>query len=501
MSETSSLEATVREFQTGNRSAFESLVNRYQDFVISVAYSLIGDLGRSEDVAQQAFVTAWQKQGELKEPSRFGGWIRSITRNLARNEQRKTQRQNTLQTDNTADASLQSDEPGPLETSIASEQSKWLWTVLEEIPEHYREPMVMYYRESQPVAKIAELLDLSQDTVKQRLARGRKALREEIANVVEESLGEQKASPSFAVGVLTAISSTLAGQASGGAAATGSGAIAATTGASTASTTGWAASAVAGGLGGLFGVLIGIGGAVYGSKKSLDSATSKPEKEFMWKMIVGSSLLVVLMLAWMLGTSFLFPALYKSAIAQGIVWTVYSITLVWLVIWGNARIQEIKKVHGTETERKGIAVEEAKPVSFAGMCANMIGSAFGCWFWLILLAGLSKAWILMTISLLLFASLTATGCLLARNATTVIRQLTLTGQFALATTTAVAIVVLTGWSAIELVAGQFANGYVSGWLLALMIIGIGIAISQLLFWRARRFEESLAMKQSAREQD
>lgn len=473
----SELENTVREFQSGNQSAFAQLVKRYQGFVISVAYSLIGDIGRSEDVAQQAFVTAWEKQEELKDASRFGGWIRSITRNLARNERRKSVRQNVDTIDAGESEQLSVDEPTPLERTIANEQSEWLWSVLEQIPENYREPMVLYYRDGQPVAQIAAMLEISEDTAKQRLSRGRKAMRDEIALAVEKSLGQQRSSPAFAVGVLSAIGSSAASKATG----------TVVSGGISAATTGWSMSAILGSLGGLIGAGIGIGGAVYGSRKSLQSATSEQERKLMWKIIGWSIALVSAITFWQLGGAFLFPTIAHHPVAIGIVWSVYAITLVWMIVWGNQRIREIKKVHGTEEERKGEKPTEDKPISFTGMCSNMIGAAFGCWFWLILLAGFAKAWFLMAIAITLFATSSTMGCMLARTRIELVDQLKLTGRFALVTTTLVTVTMLVGWFALEKTVPQFADGHdISPWLLAIFIMAIGIAVSQLNFWRAKK---------------
>ena len=49
----------VKKFQTGDRDEFTELVGRYQNYLCSIAYSWTGDMGRSEDLAQQTFLTAW----------------------------------------------------------------------------------------------------------------------------------------------------------------------------------------------------------------------------------------------------------------------------------------------------------------------------------------------------------------------------------------------------------------------------------------------------------
>lgn len=471
----SDLETTVRQFQSGNRSAFENLVKRYQDFVISVAYSLIGDFGRSEDVAQQAFVVAWQKQDELKDVSRFGGWLRSITRNLARNEKRKTGRHQVADDAHADSFDIPDRQPSPLEHTITNEQTQWLWEVLKQIPEIYREPLVLYYRHDHSISQIAVMLEITEDTAKQRLSRGRKALREEVAATVEKSLAGQKSNPSFALGVLVAISASGAGKAGGSIVTTGIGAAATT----------WSLPAIVGSLGGLFGAGIGVGGAVYGSRKSLESATSQQERKFIWKMIVWTTILVGLITFWQLAGAFWFPELVRHPLLQGAVWSVYAIVLVTMITWGNRRIQQIKKRHGTPQEKTQTNSHMGKPISYFGLCSNLAGTAFGCWLWLILLAGISHAWLLMAAAIAFFLTTTATVCVIAKARTGLIEQMKLTAHFALVTTVLVALTVLIGWSSIQQKAELFANRFISVWLIALFILLMGIAISQLIFWRIR----------------
>src|SRR5450432_1765322 len=68
----------VKAAQTGNREAFSRLVARFQGMVVGYAFSWVGDL--AEDVAQDAFVEAFLRLHQLREPSAFPGWLRRIVR-------------------------------------------------------------------------------------------------------------------------------------------------------------------------------------------------------------------------------------------------------------------------------------------------------------------------------------------------------------------------------------------------------------------------------------
>src|SRR5215475_11987802 len=65
----------------GDRDAFSRIVARYQTLICSLAYSRIGHLGQSEDVAQETFITAWKHLRHLREPAKLRSWLCGIVRN------------------------------------------------------------------------------------------------------------------------------------------------------------------------------------------------------------------------------------------------------------------------------------------------------------------------------------------------------------------------------------------------------------------------------------
>ena len=65
----------------GNRDAFSQIVVRYQALICSLAYSAMGSLGQSEDVAQETFITAWKHLSHLREPAKLRAWLCGIARN------------------------------------------------------------------------------------------------------------------------------------------------------------------------------------------------------------------------------------------------------------------------------------------------------------------------------------------------------------------------------------------------------------------------------------
>lgn len=175
----------VRLAQQGEKRAFVEIVARHQAAVCGVALGVLGDFTASEDAAQEAFVTAWKKMGDLREPEKLRAWLVQIARNTALAHVRRRGGA-TLEevTDDLADENQQA----PDEIAAGVEEAALVRGALAKLPASYRLPLVLYYRQDQSVREVAETLSLSEDAVKQRLARGREMLRERMAGLIETSL-------------------------------------------------------------------------------------------------------------------------------------------------------------------------------------------------------------------------------------------------------------------------------------------------------------------------
>ena len=68
--------------RNGDRTAFATIVKKYQSLVCSITYNATGSLSLSEDLAQETFFAAWKQLSELREPARLRSWLCGITRFL-----------------------------------------------------------------------------------------------------------------------------------------------------------------------------------------------------------------------------------------------------------------------------------------------------------------------------------------------------------------------------------------------------------------------------------
>lgn len=196
----------VKESLAGDRDAFGKIVAHYQSLICSLAYSATGSLAQSEDLAQETFVTAWKHLPELRESTKLRAWLCGIARNLIGKSLRRNGHQplHAAEPLETADE-FPSEDPLPPDHIISKEEEAILWRSLERIPETYREPLVLFYREHQSIERVADVLELTEDAVKQRLSRGRKLLQEQVLAFVEGALEQTSPGKGFTLGVLAAL--------------------------------------------------------------------------------------------------------------------------------------------------------------------------------------------------------------------------------------------------------------------------------------------------------
>jgi len=178
----------VRRSRNGQAKAFAALVERHGGAVAAVAFSTTGDPTLSEDIAQDTFLEAWKRLGDLRQDTRLKSWLCAIARNLARTALRR--RREIPVGSAPVDAVDQADSPAA--AAEANKQHELVWRALEDVPDTYREVLVLYYREGRSAQDVAQALGLNRDTVMQRLSRGRRLLKGSVSDLVEASLSSPR---------------------------------------------------------------------------------------------------------------------------------------------------------------------------------------------------------------------------------------------------------------------------------------------------------------------
>jgi RNA polymerase sigma factor (sigma-70 family) len=314
----------------GQRDAFAQIVMRYQSLVCSLAYSATGSLSQSEDLAQETFIAAWKGLRNLREPEKLRSWLCGIARNMiAKAVQHKKQEPALTAESLDAVHDHASSELLPIEHVISSEEESILWRSLEHIPDIYREPLVLFYREGQSIESTALQLELSEEAVKQRLSRGRKLLKMEVAAFVESTLGRSRPGRSFTAAVLAGIPdlSISASASSIGTALSKSSAIAKT-----------------GFIGGMLTPILALLGGLLSFVGFVKSAWSTRERALSIKYLLGLTSIFVIgerAAHWVRGGQ-LYAPIYLATL---------SVQTIVCVIWGTS----VKRL------RKRISIEEGTP--------------------------------------------------------------------------------------------------------------------------------------------
>lgn len=134
-------EADVRLAATGDRSAYERLVRRCAGLVTAVALSVVRDVERSEDIAQEVFIAAWKDLSKLRNPRTFLPWLRNMTRHLSL----RTLRDRHVPTDGAVLADCVDARASVAEQLESSEQARVLEEALMALESDDREVLLVYY--------------------------------------------------------------------------------------------------------------------------------------------------------------------------------------------------------------------------------------------------------------------------------------------------------------------------------------------------------------------
>ena len=164
----------------GELPAFEELVRRYEKRVYAVALRSSGSPEDAADITQEVFLRAWRSIESFRGDSGFSTWLFRITMNLcvdfARHKHAQPQTQPLVGEDD-AERPIRDTAPTPEEHLDNSELGRELAAALDEVSEEHRRIVLLRDVSGMSYTEIAEILEISEGTVKSRLSRARIALR------------------------------------------------------------------------------------------------------------------------------------------------------------------------------------------------------------------------------------------------------------------------------------------------------------------------------------
>jgi RNA polymerase sigma-70 factor (ECF subfamily) len=164
----------------GDTDAFGTLVLRYREMVIGVAYRLCGDAALAEDVAQETFIRVWDKLSTFRPEGNFRAWLARIATNLTIDALRRRKPVVDI-----ADLAIAASGQEPETVVLKGERAAAVREALMQLPLHSRMVLVLREYEALSYQEIADALDIPLGTVKSRLNDARRRLKAELAGYIE----------------------------------------------------------------------------------------------------------------------------------------------------------------------------------------------------------------------------------------------------------------------------------------------------------------------------
>lgn len=162
----------------GDKESFGKLIEAYQGPVYNLAYRMLNNAREAEEAAQEAFIRVYTRLDSYKPERKFSTWVLSITSNYCIDLIRK-RRAILLSIDEPLPShpSLMSEkEDSPESQTVNTEQQELVQEMLQELPDEYRQAVVLRYWYEHSYEEIAEIMQTSVSAIKSRLFRARRLL-------------------------------------------------------------------------------------------------------------------------------------------------------------------------------------------------------------------------------------------------------------------------------------------------------------------------------------
>lgn len=170
----------------GDQKAYADLLERYRRPVYAIVRRMVPNDEEARDIAQEAFIKAFRKLDTYDTTRSFANWLFRIASNLVidRHRRRKLVTVPLVRTGRDGEEErtwdTESGGPSPAEEFSDRERGARLGKIIDSLPPGYRAVIVLRHLESRSYDEIAEILELPLGTVKARIHRAHKLLREKL---------------------------------------------------------------------------------------------------------------------------------------------------------------------------------------------------------------------------------------------------------------------------------------------------------------------------------
>ncbi len=170
----------VTECLEGNENSFSELIERYKRLIFKIAYRYTQDSDEVNDLVQETYIKIFKSLSKYDSKYMFSTWCSKVTANICLDYLRRKRVHSVPleEVENFVGSGV-----SPEEYYLNKELGQKLIDAINELPEIYRLPIVMYHQKGMSYKQIAEFLDKPMSIVKNRLFRGRLTLRQNLSNV------------------------------------------------------------------------------------------------------------------------------------------------------------------------------------------------------------------------------------------------------------------------------------------------------------------------------
>ncbi len=194
---------------SGDDTAFDILVKKYEKGVHALAWRKIGDFHYAEEITQDTFLQAYRKLSTLKNPHRFAGWLYVIANRLCldwlRKQKPAMQSLENTPMEDIAEISYRDHISQQQQTKDTEHHHEIVKKLLDKLPESERTVVTLYYLGEMTMKEISKFLGVSVKTISSRLHRARKRLKQKEDLFVQEFLGRVQLSESVRQNIMRQI--------------------------------------------------------------------------------------------------------------------------------------------------------------------------------------------------------------------------------------------------------------------------------------------------------
>jgi len=177
--------ALVARVGSGDSAACRSLMEAHLGRIHAFAWRMLGDAAEAEDVAQDTFLRLWRQAGKWRAEARVGTWLHRVAHNLCIDRLRQRRGDGGEELPDLPDPA-----PGPAANQQRVQVARRIEAALARLPERQRAAIVLVHYQELGNIEAAGIMGVGVEAMESLLSRGRRGLREALAGLRDDLMGD-----------------------------------------------------------------------------------------------------------------------------------------------------------------------------------------------------------------------------------------------------------------------------------------------------------------------